>query len=205
MKRAAIVLVLIIILSPGISADHPDGWGIGISGIIGLEGDFGAYGGAVSFKIPQIPIFWNLNAGYFKDTVDHYAIDSIQAGLVADWYFLHKELVPDIGLHWYVGAGVWFNHYTHIFHYDNDENYVAVSEGLGLRVPIGLSFQPVESIEIFLQAVPGIGVNFRFEGKMNDGFVWRRSGVELNHKNSSIELGLRIWLPDNRDKYEEFI
>lgn len=204
MKRAAIILSLILILSPAIFADYPDGWGIGISGKIGLGGDSGAYGGALSFKIPEIPVFWNLNAGFYKETVNHYAINSLWVGLAGDWYFLHRELVPAINLHWYAGAGAWVNHYMHIFHYD-DEDHIAMSEGFGLRVPVGLSLQPSALLEIFLQAVPGIGMNYKFEGKMNDGFVWRPGGAELNYKNSSVELGVRFWLRDKRDRYREFI
>jgi len=204
MKRAAVVLLLVFILSPALFADYPYGWGIGISGNAGLEGDSGSYGGAMSLKVPDIPIFWNVNAGYFRETADLHTINSFWVGIAGDWLFVHRKLVPDIGLHWYAGVGGWINHYTYIFSYHNNEKYTANSEGVGLRVPIGLSLQPSSSLEIFLQAIPSIGADFRFEGKMNDGHVWHPSGTKFKYTNSSVELGVRIWLRDSWDRYEEF-
>jgi len=144
MKKAVLCLALFTILATGaVFADHPSGFGIGIQG--GYSGTWGVKGGlgngALSLKLPSLPIFWAMR----MDIVKGY----FGLGVSGDYYLIDSKLVPAIGLNWYLGIGA----------------AVGISIGsdwLGLgiaaRLPVGLSWQPLSFIEVFLQVVPSLGV-----------------------------------------------
>jgi len=143
MKKIFFVLILAAIIATGTAfADHPSGFGIGLQG--GYNGSWlgglGGGGGALTLKLPSLPIFW---------TVDFALYGSYSwLWLAGDYYLIDQKLVPSIGLNWYFGLGGYVN--------------LGLGDpfglGVGVRAPIGLSWQPIRLLEIYLQAVPSIGL-----------------------------------------------
>jgi hypothetical protein len=162
MKKLLFVLILVAVLTTGTAfADYPGGFGIGIQGGFG-----GAGGGAgVTFKLPSIPIF------FVVDTLG-LGGDSFVISGAGDYYLLHNSIVPDINLHWYFGFGVGVS----LWGFGNNFGLAATG-----RLPIGLSWQPINMLEIYLQAVPQIGLQVAPEIKLWDNF-WGGN------------LGIRVWL-----------
>jgi len=147
MKKVVLVLVLFAILATGtVFADHPNGkWGVGIQGGTSGDWDGGGHlhnGGALSLKIPSVPIFWAVRLDIFNDY--------FSLGISGDKYLIDKLLVKEIGLGWYLGLGVGVG----IGIGDDD-----LALGVSGRLPIGLSIQPIDLLEIFLQIVPQLGVS----------------------------------------------
>ena len=64
---------------------------------------------------------------------------------------------------WYLGGGA----KVRIFTRDKDTDDSAV--GLGLRVPVGVTFYPAEKIELFLKLAPGIALFPDTEGDLDGG------------------------------------
>jgi hypothetical protein len=146
MKRLVLVLILFAIIATGaVFADHPSGLGIGVQGgtSSSWEGK-GHYdnGGALSLKLPSIPIFWAVR-------LDIYGGDFFWLNVSGDKYIYDKALVKDIGLNWYLGLGLGVG-----LGIGGDDLGLGVSG----RLPIGLSWQPIPLLEIFLQIVPHLGV-----------------------------------------------
>ncbi|MDR2521267.1 MAG: hypothetical protein LBC72_01760 [Spirochaetaceae bacterium] len=141
-------------------ADHPDGFGIGIQGGGAGAAGFGNYGGDITLKIPSIPIFWAggvvLFPGYMSISVS------------GDKYLIDNEIVSMLG--WYFGLGV--------------GAHIGMGSELGIaaafRVPIGLTFQPVDMLELYLQVVPQIGLSIL-------------PGIGLWPHFWGGNLGIRLW------------
>ena len=190
-KKFLIVLVLAMILATGTAfADHPDGLGIGpvFTGGVNWGGGWGGPG--LSLKIPGIPIFWGLTTSISSD---HFG-----AGILGDYYFIHNPLAPEINIHWYLGLGGWFN----FFSYNNSTNYLGrnysysyTSVAFGIRAPIGLSWQPFDWFEVFMDVALSLGLyiesdgTYRFEGRTytahegKTGFAW----------SIPFSVGARFW------------
>jgi hypothetical protein len=155
-------LLLVLLVGFGVStaafADH-NGLGIGIVGGWGWPGH--SYGG-LSLKVPKLPVFWGI---YPTFAGLHFGI-----GATGDYYFVDKAIVGP--LHWFLGVGGFLNAW-----FGDSANL-----GLGLRVPIGLSWHIIKPIELFLDFAPGIGVSF------NAGGVWGPYWA------GALELGLRFWM-----------
>jgi len=70
-------------------------------------------------------------------------------GVSGDKYLIDSTLVKNIGLSWYLGLGLGVG--------------IGLGDPLGFgvaaRLPVGLSFQPIPLLEIFLQVVPNLGVS----------------------------------------------
>ena len=164
MKKLLLVISLAVIVCIGTAfADHPDGFGIGIVGGGGLHfGDGGYSHAGLSLKIPDFPVYWGI---YLDGNVKNY----LALTITGDYYLLDNVLVPEIDLHWYLGVGV--------------GAFLGLGDpfmtGAAARIPIGISWQPLPLLEIFLQVVPSIGF-----------FV-----VPDFYNNSSWggELGIRLW------------
>ena len=146
MKRLVLVLVLFTVLAAGaVFADHPKGkLGIGVQGGTSGSWESGAglhNGGALSLKIPSIPLFWAARI----DIWDGFFF----LGVSGDNYLIDNLLVKDIGLSWYLGLGLGVG--------------IGLGDtfalGISGRLPIGLSFQPIPLLEVFLQVVPSLGVS----------------------------------------------
>jgi len=143
MKKLLIVLALAVIIATGtVFADHPSGLGIGIQGGTSSAWGGGAFtnGAALSLKLPKIPIFWAARLDIWPDY--------FLLGVSGDSYIIDQSLVKGIGLNWYLGLGLGVG--------------IGLGDPLALgvsgRLPIGLSWQPIPLLEIFLQAVPHLGV-----------------------------------------------
>jgi len=144
MKRLILVLVLFaIIAASSVFADHPNGFGIGIQG--GTSGEWEGGGGfhngaALSLKLPSIPVFWAVRLDIWEDY--------FYLRVSGDKYLIDSTLVKDIGLNWYLGLGLGVG--------------LGIGDPLGLgvsaRLPVGLSWQPIPLLEVFLQLVPNLGV-----------------------------------------------
>ncbi|MDR2397879.1 MAG: hypothetical protein LBD74_03855 [Spirochaetaceae bacterium] len=194
-KKLMAVCILGFALTAGAFAQHPDGWGIG------LQGGFGSSsggGGALSLKIPSLPIYWTGRisfGGSSKEGKQSY----FNLGVSGDYYFYDQALVPDIGLGWYLGAGGFVGIYSRTFHvYSHPElkqdDYSFTLLQIGGEVPIGLSWMipiPVK-LELYLQGVPYIAIQFPVADEQewfaNDddyGYIWWDIG---------FNLGIRIWL-----------
>jgi len=144
MKRFMLAFVLFAVISAGfVFADHPKGLGIGIQGGTSGNWESGAgfhNGAALSLKLPSVPIFWAVRLDIWKDY--------FYLGISGDKYLIDNVLVKDIGLNWYLGLGLGVG--------------IGLPDPLALgvsaRLPVGLSWQPIPLLEIFLQLVPHLGV-----------------------------------------------
>jgi hypothetical protein len=163
-KKIVIVLILALILATGtVFAQHPGGWGVGIVGGGGWQsGGYGGYGHwGLSLKAPSLPIFWSLNA--------HGWGDGITVGVTGDKYIIDKSLVSDINLGWYFGVGA----------YAGLTFSSSPSFNVGARIPVGLSWQPLDFLEVFLDIAPSLGVAI-------NPFHFPAVGFP-------VELGIRFW------------
>jgi hypothetical protein len=133
MKKKAIVVLafLLCVGTVGLFAEHPKGLGIGVQG-----GWSGGVGGGLSLKLPSVPVFWTIDLDYGG------------LGVAGDFYLIDQTLVKDLG--WYLGIGVYG-----YFGVWADELSIAA----GGRIPIGLSWRPIDLLEIYAQAVPSIGLS----------------------------------------------
>jgi len=164
MKKLVIVIALAAILATGTAfADHPSGFGIGVQG--GYGGGWGggwatSPGVALTLKFPGLPVFWAVDLDIWQSYLG--------LRVAGDYYFIDKELVST--LHWYLGVGGYVG-----LGFGTD--YFGL--GLGARLPIGLSWQPIKLLEIYLQLVPSIGVEFLPNIGLGGGW--------------GANLGVRLW------------
>jgi len=164
MKKLLIILIFVIITTGTAFADHPNGLGIGIQG--GFSGAWGGDnfgGGALSLKLPSLPIFWAARLDIWPEY--------LSLGISGDKYLIDQLLVKEAGLNWYlgfgIGAGIGLG------------NPLAL--GVSGRLPIGLSWQPIPLLEIFLQIVPSLGLSVLPEFHFPYG-GW------------GGDIGIRIWI-----------
>lgn len=159
MKRFAITAFLALAIGAGsLFADHPGGWGVGLQG-----GWSGGGGGGISVKAPQLPIYWTVN------------VSSGWLGVSGDYYFIDSPLVGSLG--WYLGAGGFVN-----IIYNTEYSLYRRSYwlGVGAEIPIGLSWLPLDFLEVYIQAVPFVGLGIGGGGLG----VWPGVGASL---------GVRVW------------
>ena len=192
MKKLVLVIALAAILATGTAfADHPSGFGIGLVGNYGFGGYAGA-GGGLSLKIPGIPIYWavKLAGGSYS------GYSSFGLGVTGDSYITDKCIAPQAFLHFFWGLGGFFDFYSFSYKYDY-ASWGRTDLDFGLRVPIGLSFQPIKLLEFFLDVAPSFGLG------MTGGYKYKNKvlGTEISEDPAfgffwgiPIELGFRIWL-----------
>jgi len=167
MKKIVMLLVLVAIIATGtVFAQHPDGTGIGLSftygGFGGLGvGDAEGYSGSlmaaisasistgygVSLKFAGLPVFWTVKA--------RLGTGVFGIGLNADYYFIDSLIVPDIGLGWYLGAGAFVDWIS--FNVPGWFKFDYLD--FGVRVPVGLSWQIVDAFEVYLEGAPSFGLS----------------------------------------------
>jgi hypothetical protein len=167
MKKKFLLFCLLALAvgSAQVFADHPsDEVGIGVflgagTGSVGR----GVYNPSLSLKFPELPIFWGINVFLGSPT---------GLGVSADYYLFDRDLIKDgsFDLDWHLGVGA----LGHLFF--GNGGYFA----LGARLPIGLSWHINKTFELFLDATPGIGLNFG-----GGNFLYWIGGGEL---------GLRVWV-----------
>ncbi|AEF80196.1 hypothetical protein [Leadbettera azotonutricia] len=180
MKKLALVAVLGVVLAiVGVFADHPSGWGVGLDVQLGGSWDKDYYGDpgaryALSLKAPQLPIFWgitlDINNNWFG------------IGITGDYYLIDKLLVKNIGLGWYLGLGG----YVNVNIWDLPADYSWTSIGLGARLPIGLSWQPLDFLEVFLDFGPSLGLAFGLGDAYDDHIHFPDGGW-------AGDFGIRFW------------
>ena len=145
MKKLIMVIALAAIVATGTAfADHPDGWGIGVMGSydMGFIGGYhGNYGPALSIKFPKLPVYWGIGMGF--------GWHGFRLGVTGDYYIIDKTFAPDIGLGWYFGVGGFVN-----MHFWSGWGGI----DFGVRVPVGLSWMPINWLELFIDIAPSLGV-----------------------------------------------
>ena len=171
MKRVLFVFIFAAFFAAStVFADHPSGFGIGVQG--GAGGYWiGGFGGnaALSLKFPGVPLFWavRLDIGH----------GGFGLGISGDQYLIDSILIPGLGLHWYLGVGAGLNLKL------GDP----LSFGVSARLPVGLSWQPVPFLEVYMQIVPSLGVTILPSFHFPDG-GW------------GGDLGVRIWLKPKSER-----
>jgi hypothetical protein len=146
MKKKLLLFCMVGFLAIPAFAEHPSNkLGLGLyvgAGYGSVAG--GLFNPGLSLKIPNLPIFWGINANLGNSTAG--------VGISGDYYLLDRTLVKDgsFSLDWFLGLGV----FTHI--YFGDSSFFA----LGARVPIGLSWHINKTFELFMDVAPGLGVRF---------------------------------------------
>ncbi|MDR1867498.1 MAG: hypothetical protein LBQ77_04430 [Treponema sp.] len=150
-------IVLVCMFTVGITGAFAQNSGLGI-GIVGDIGVPSNYGGGLSLKIPSVPIYWTINGG------------SSGLYVAGDMHFLNGSIIPTllyfVGAGAFAGLGLWNSAFT---------------VGVGVRGVAGLSWQPIDLIEVFVQAVPSLGVQIGSSTGLWENFL-------------SGNIGLRIWL-----------
>lgn len=168
MKKILFVFVLVAILATGtaFAQVHPGGLGLGVvwSGAVS-DGNFGHSGAGLSLKLPKNPVYWGI---FLQGSGGNFGL-----GLTGDYYLYGNKFLPFLGF--YLGLGGYGS-----FAFGD-----AAAIGLGARVPIGLTFQPIDIFEIFLDVAPSLGASFWTAG---DG------GFDFPNFFVPIEIGIRLWL-----------
>lgn len=171
MKKVILVLVLVSFVTVGtVFADHPSGLGIGVVGSYNYSYGYASGGSAgLSLKVPALPIFWGINAGF--------GTNYFSVHVTGDGYLFDSEIIPTLG--WFLGIGGYFSFYSH----SGGTSYTSLA--VGGRIPVGLSWQPLDLIEVFLDVAPSFGLGI---GAANDS---AKMGFDFF---VPVEIGLRIWL-----------
>jgi len=171
-----VIALAAILATSAAFADHPGGFGVGIVGQYGWGYGGGNGNGGLSLKIPSIPVFWAIN---FGGGPNHFAI-----GLTGDYYIIDQAL-PVPTLNWFLGIGGFLN--FHSYNYNNGRDKSSyTSFNFGPRVPIGLSWQPVKLLELWIDVAPSLGLYITGANKDYGGSV----GL---YWFMPFELGLRLW------------
>jgi hypothetical protein len=173
MKKLALVVLLgLVTATAGVFAEHPGGWGLGLGAQYGAGWNAPGKGGArwsVYAKAPQLPVHWSVNLDLDSGT----GYSAFGLRLNGDYYIFDKTLISDIGLGWFLGLGGYFRFY----HYGSDvANYSWNGFGGGARVPIGLSWQPLKFLEVFLDIAPSLGFQANFGDYAPDKFKFPAGG-----------------------------
>jgi hypothetical protein len=181
-KLALIVLLGLVVATVGVFADHPAGWGLGLGAQYGAAWDHPSEGGArwsLYVKAPKLPVYWSVNLDFESGTGYSY----FGLNLNGDYYIIDQTLVSDIGLGWFLGLGGYlrFNNYS----YDlSDYSYFGI--GAGARLPIGLSWQPLDFLEVFLDIAPSLGFVANIGDYAPDKFDFPAGGWQG-------DFGIRFW------------
>jgi len=184
-KKILFAMVLAAVLTTGkafASPVHPDGIGIGIMG--GFDAWGGVGGGALSLKLPTLPVFWGINFGAWTH--------GFSLGVQGDVYMFGSMFFEDM-LGWFFGIGGYVGFASH-----SQRNYLHAGQywtrgwtriGFGVRAPIGLTLQLIDFLELFINLAPSVGINiFSNDNAWDDSYSGVRLGVGLGG-----ELGLRFW------------
>jgi opacity protein-like surface antigen len=185
-KLIVVVLLALALCTAGAFADHPKGWGLGIVGQYGdywTEGDDNLGGAALSLKIPSVPLFLGV--------VLNFPEDGFGIGATGDYYLIDKTLVKEAGLGFFFGIGGYFSFARHTYK-SLLKDYAKNALGLGVRAPIGLSWQPVKFLELFIDFAPSLGVLF-YSGNYYDNILWKDEDKIDVGGGWQGDLGLRFW------------
>ena len=168
MKKLVIAIALVAILGAGTAfADNrPSGFGIGVVGA-GHSGWTG--GGGIGFRyglaLAAADTYWGIQLAGFGS--------NLFIGVTGDFLTFMSGSIGGGPVGWYIDGGLFAN----VLLGNN------LTLGGGARLPIGLSFNFNDFIDIWLAAVPSIGVSVTTGGNTNIGLGggW------------GPEIGLRVW------------
>jgi hypothetical protein len=169
MKKLALVFVLVLITVSGVFAQQTAGrLGVGVMGQynLGFGSASGSAGASLSLKLPQSPIFWGLR---FEGS------GGFAFSLTGDVYFFSQNLVSGVDFGYRVAVGA----YSRLAAGNN-----ITDVGLGLRLPLGVYFMPIDFLELFFNVVPDLGVGLVFGNEFEFRFPDR--GL-------CLEIGVRVW------------
>ena len=169
MKKIIIVIALMAIIGTGTAfADHPEGWGIGIYNTFDhtlFNGTLHGFGAGLTIVFPGFPVFFYFD---LTNNFNHVAA-------AGDYYFIDDNI--DGPWHWYFGLGLG------VASWINDKK---LGLATALRIPIGVSVQPIDWFEFFIQAVPQVGI--RFVGHEGD-----KEGFGIYNRFWGGNIGIRFW------------
>jgi hypothetical protein len=195
MKKTLLVLLFAGVLATGsVFADHPSGWGLGVLAKWSGSGywDYRWHyphdnledaSLAFALKAPSIPIYWGLSVALHDWWYSF--------GVQGDFYIIDIKMVPAANLHFFLGIGFFSTYYNYT--YNRNRDYTASSLRIGLRVPVGVSFQPTSWFEVFTNFAPDLAVNFDFEGREN-GWTYQERRNYAVLELFPFEIGVRFWL-----------
>jgi hypothetical protein len=134
-----------------------------------------------------VPVYWGISAALGPNYLG--------VAVAGDLYFIDRKLVPEIGLNWFLGLGLFFDFYTYTTTDSARTNYSYTYMDFGGRIPIGLSWQPISFLEIFLDIAPSLGLGIKSDEKWKVGNTeYKNAGSMGFHFGWPVELGLRLWL-----------
>lgn len=180
MKKIVFVVLVGLLIGTAAFADHPDG--IGIGGICGNE--YGSLGydfyPGLSLKVGPLPLFWGFYGRFLPGV--------FAAGVSGDYYLFDKWNLVDkittdengeyhLKIDWYLGLGFFVN-----MHFWDD--YTAFDAGI--RVPFGVSWHAMETLEVTLGTVPGFG-------------MYSNPDILRFHYVIPIEIACRYWFVNNTE------
>ena len=187
MKKLVLVLLLAALMSAGAFAQHPDGWGVGLGFSFGGNWrESGTDSGLTLYlKAPKLPIYWGINANLFDWEFGNPSFFGFR--VTGDYLFIDRALVPDAKLGWFLGVGG----YVGFWRYSFDSAWVDYSYSLfdvGVRVPVGLYWMPLDFLEVFLDIAPSLGF---YNRSVSGTGLESRSGLGGGWQG---DFGIRFWL-----------
>ena len=143
MKRFALLLVFLTVLTTAVFAKHPGGWGLGL----GYQGfnkwesghDYGS--GISAFIKAPFPVYWGLD---FHFTGGWYKLQ-----ISGDYHIFDITLAESANFSWFFGAGAYVG-------FNLEPSFIL---DFGLRLPMGFYIMPLDFFEIFLDVAPGLGID----------------------------------------------
>jgi hypothetical protein len=156
MKRFALIIFLLALLTVQSFANEHDGWGIGTA----FYGGYG-YGPGLLLKTPVLPLYWELIVslgGIDQEMEPYFAVT-----LSGDYHFFEKNFPKNEKLDWFLGGGIVFSH----SHYDGKNAFAG-------RIPIGISFANDKKFNFVFELAPTVGF-FAWNSKIE--FDYGMSGL----------------------------
>jgi len=158
-KKSIIFILLMMMVIPAAFSDT----GLGPAFTFGFDGNQANAGAVLSINTPAIPgTVQNVRLA-FNET------DYFSFSVSDDWWVVQENITG--GLDFYVGLGF----YTGVTIIDKKADF-----SLGARVPVGLSFKPINFMELFLEVAPAMGVGFK-------------PTIYFPSWNVQAAIGLRLW------------
>jgi hypothetical protein len=155
-KKKIIVLCLLTVFFAVTSISALSLDAIGGSFSLDVAGGGAIPGAALSLRLDNSPLLFGTGFTIGKD--------AFSFGFTVDYWMYHTNLGKVISM--YIGPGAYIS-------YANALN-------LGLRVPIGFQFFPIEPLELFIELAPSIGVG------LGDKITFPNFGIQT-------AFGFRFW------------